>query len=73
MLWHHWQLKEMEVRFQKNLNKYRGLGASGNEKLKTQLNEIENQLKKERLLWLKDITGVREQFSGLEKDIRNEE
>jgi hypothetical protein len=63
----------MEARFQKSLNKYRGLGAAGNEKLQTQLSEIENQLKKERLLWLKEISGVREHFSGLEKDIRNEE
>ncbi|MCO5564268.1 hypothetical protein L7F22_017927 [Adiantum nelumboides] len=67
------KLRDMDAKFQESLSKRHKSGAAGSEKLKLQLDEIDKQLRKERLLWLKEISGVREQFEELEKDIANEE
>ncbi|KAI5064318.1 hypothetical protein GOP47_0020988 [Adiantum capillus-veneris] len=67
------KLREMDEKFQESLRRHHAAGAAGSEKLKLQLDEIEKQLRKERLLWLKEISGVREQFEDVEKDIANDE
>ncbi|KAH7437974.1 hypothetical protein KP509_05G099000 [Ceratopteris richardii] len=67
------KLKDMDAKFQESLRKYYRCGAAGKEKLKLQLDEIEKQLKRERLLWLKEISGVQEQFKDLEREIISEE
>eukprot|EP01018_Ginkgo_biloba_P027547 Gb_01004 [translate_table: standard] len=54
-------LQEMDAKFQEDLKVSGAKGAAVNPEIRAQLEKIDQQLHKEKLQWLKDIHGIREQ------------
>eukprot|EP00249_Psilotum_nudum_P015126 c25178_g1_i7 orf=986-2284(-) len=67
------KLREMDAKFQEDLQRFKFQGVASNDVLRAQLEAIEKQLCKERLLWLKEINEVREQIKTSEKELARKE